>query len=41
MGSTLPKWRIKQKRERLKTLRQAARKAKKSGLLGVPRVAQH
>jgi hypothetical protein len=42
MGSTRPKWLIKQKRQRVNDARRAAR-AKNPGTknLGVPRVARH
>ena len=42
MGSTLPKWRIKQKRQRTVAARQAARKKMPGERnLGVVRVARH
>jgi hypothetical protein len=42
MGSTRPKWLIKQERERIAAARRAARKAKGPVRdLGVPRMARH
>jgi len=40
MGSTLPKWRIKQKRKKINDARRAARLAKKP-LSDIQRVAHH
>jgi len=44
MGSTRPKWLIKQERARISAARKEARKTVKSGApknLGVPRMAKH
>ena len=40
MGSTLPKWRIKQKRQKINDARRAALVAKKT-LVGIKRIAHH